>query len=481
MFETLSARMEGVFNRLRGRGRLSAADVDRTLADIRTALLEADVEAGVADGMLGRIRERAVGAEVMKSLTPGMQVVKLVNESLAATLGEEAEPLLYADRGPTVMMLVGLQGSGKTTSAAKLAWYVRNQGRRPLLAAADLQRPAAVEQLRRLGEQMEVPVFTAATKDPVRLVKRALAHVSDEANGLDVMIVDTAGRQAVDRPLMEELSSIAAAARPQETLLVLDAMTGQDAVRTALGFLEHVSFTGVLLSKLDGDARGGAAISVREVTGKPVKLAGVGERPSDLETFHPQRMASRILGMGDFLTIIEKAEQTMEKERMAQVAGRLMRAELTLDDYLFQIKGLRRMGSLSEMAGMLPGAQSASLDVEAAERESRRTEAIILSMTPSERNNPKLIDGSRRRRIAAGSGTSVQQVSAMLRQFDKMRKMLPAVVGEEAPDFGWPGEERGLPRPLGRGRRRQPVMPRRAARPTGGKPRTPKKQHKKKR
>ena len=480
MFETLSARMEGVFNRLRGRGRLSAAEVDRTLADIRTALLEADVEAGVADGMLGRIRERAVGSEVMKSLAPGMQVVKLVSESLATTLGEEAEPLLFASRGPTVMMLVGLQGSGKTTSAAKLAWYLRNQGRRPLLAAADLQRPAAVEQLRRLGEQMEVPVFTAAAKDPVRLVKRALAHVSDDANGLDVMIVDTAGRVTVDRPLMDELSRIAAVANPQETLLVLDAMTGQDAVRTALGFLEYASFTGVLLSKLDGDARGGAAISVRETTGKPIKLAGVGERPSDLEIFHPKRMASRILGMGDFMGIIEKAQQAVEVDRAKQVAGRVMRAELTLDDYLFQINGMRRMGSLSELAGMLPGRHSASVDVEAAERESRRTEAIIFSMTPSERKNPKLIDGSRRRRIAAGSGTSVQEVSAMLRQFDKMRKMLPAVIGDEAPDFGWPGEERGLPRPLGRGRRRQPAV-RREARPTGGKPRTPKKQHKKKR
>ena len=489
MFETLSAGMEGVFRRLRGRGRLSSSEVDRALADMRTALLQADVEVGVAGTLLERIRARAVGAEVMKSLTPGLQVLKLVKESLAATLGEAAEPLNFAERGLTVMMVVGLQGSGKTTSAVKLARYVRDGGRRPLLVAADRRRPAAAEQLRRLGEQIGVPVFggekgekgeSGGGGDAVRLVKRALAYASDEGNGADVMIVDTAGRLAVDRPLMDELSRIAAVASPQETLLVLDAMTGADAVRTALGFLEYAAFTGVILSKLDGDARGGAAISVREVTGRPIKLAGVGERPEDLEVFHPERMASRILGMGDLLTVIERAEQVMQDEETAQAAKRIRRAEFTLDDFLSQFAGLRRMGPVSDLVGMLPVAQSASVDATAAEREIGRAEAIIRSMTPLERNNPKLIDGSRRRRIASGSGTSVQDVSAMLRQFDNMRRMLQSAPGV-IPGFEPPGTGRGFLRPSGGGRRKQPAL-RQAARPAGGQPRTPRKQqkHKKK-
>lgn len=480
MFETLSAGMERVLSRLRGRGRLSASEVDRALADIRTALLEADVEVGVAETLLERIRARAVGAEVMRSLTPGLQVVKLVKESLTATLGETAEPLTFAGRGLTVMMVAGLQGSGKTTTAAKLARYVRDQGRRPLLVAADRQRPAAAEQLRRLGEQIGVPVFggEGGTRDAVRLVKRALAHASDEGNGLDVMIVDTAGRLTVDRPLMDELSRIASVAPPQETLLVLDAMTGADAVRTALGFLEYAAFTGVILSKLDGDARGGAAISVREATGRPIKLAGVGERPEDLEVFHPERMASRILGMGDLLTVIERAEQMMQDEETAQAAKRIRRAEFTLDDFLSQFAGLRRMGPMSDFVGMLPVAQSELVDAETAEREIGRAEAIIRSMTPLERNNPKLIDGSRRRRIASGSGTSVQDVSAMLRQFDNMRRMLQSAPGS-LPGFEGPGTGRGFLRPSGGGRRNKPAL-RQAARPAGGKPRTPRKQQKQK-
>lgn len=479
MFETLSARMEGAFRRLRGKGRLSAAEVDRVLADIRTALLEADVEVGVTETILERIRTRAVGAEVMRSLTPGLQVVKLVNEAMVAVLGEAAEPLAFAERGLTVILVAGLQGSGKTTSAAKLAHYARNGGRRPLLVAADRRRPAAAEQLRRLGEGMGVPVFDGETKDAVRLVKRALAHASDEANGLDVMIVDTAGRLTVDRPLMDELSRIAAVAPPRETLLVLDAMTGADAVRTAVGFLEYVPFTGVILSKLDGDARGGAAISVREVTGRPIKLAGVGERPGDLEVFHPERMASRILGMGDTLTFIERAEKALEDEETAASAKRIMRDEYDLNDFLSQFAGLRRMGSMGDLVGMLPMARSASLDAEEVEREIGRTEAIIRSMTPSERNNPKLIDGSRRRRIASGSGTSVQEVSALLRTFGKARRMI-IETGGAASVFGLPGAGWGAPRPSGFGRRKKPAL-RAAARPAGGKPRTPRKKQKKKR
>lgn len=478
MFETLTARLETVFGRLRGRGKLRPADVDEALDDIRTALLEADVEVGVLERLMERIRERASGAEVLKSLTPGQQVVKLVHETMVDTLGAEAAPLEYAPEGVTVMLVVGLQGSGKTTSAAKLARFMHNEGRRPLLAAADLQRPAAVEQLRQLGGQIGIPVFSEPSSNPVRLAKDALAHARRE--GLDTLIVDTAGRLSVDNELMKELDRLTRAVQPHETLLVLDAMTGQAAVPVAAEFLRHASFTGVLLSKLDGDARGGAAISVREATGRPVKLAGVGERPDDLEVFHPERMATRILGMGDVLTIIEKAERTMEEEQAAEMAGRIMRAEFTLDDFLAQFRSLRQMGSLGDLFGMLPGAYSASVDVEAADREMRRAEAMIRSMTPSERNDPRVIDGSRRRRIAAGSGTSVPQVSGMLRQFDSMRRMLQSAAQGRGPGLGLPGLSgvpvgRGSPWPAGGNR----LGARPAARPSG-RPRTPKKQQKKK-
>lgn len=480
MFESLTDRFEGVFDRLRGRGRLSQKDVDEALGEVRRALLEADAAVEVVGRLLDRIRTRAVGAEVLRSVAPGHQVVKIVHECLIETLGREAAPLASGRASPAVTLMVGLQGSGKTTSAAKLAHLHKRAGRRVLLAAADLVRPGAVEQLQLLGERIGVPVFSNPSSGPVQLVRSALRRARRE--GFDKVVVDTAGRLQVDRALMKELAAVAKASDPEEVLLVLDAMTGQQAVSVAKGFLEHTAVTGVLLSKLDSDARGGAAISVREAAGCPIKLVGTGERPEDLEVFHPERMASRILGMGDILTLVEKAEEAFEEERAAELAGRMLKAEFTFDDFLEQVKGLRRMGTFGELLGMIPGARPAAADAEGLDREIRRFEAIVCSMTPAERADPKAIDGSRRRRIAAGSGTSVQDVSGLLRQFGQMRNMmkslsqgkaLPGVPG--LPGAAFPG---GMPRTAGgkRGQRR-PGPPR----ASGKRPRTPKKLQKKKR
>lgn len=478
MFESLTHRFEGVFDRLRGRGRLSPREVDDALAEVRRALLEADTAVEVVGRLLDRIRARAVGAEVLRSVAPGHQVVKIVHESLVETLGREEVPLASGKASPAVTLMVGLQGSGKTTSAAKLAHLHERSGRRVLLVAADLVRPGAVEQLQLLGERIGVPVFADAGAGPVPLVRSALRRARRE--GFDKVVVDTAGRLQVDRRLMNELSAVDKASDPEEVLLVLDAMTGQQAVSVARGFLEHTAVTGVILSKLDSDARGGAAISVREATGCPVKLVGTGERPEDLEVFHPERMASRILGMGDILTLVEKAEQAFEEQKAAEMAGRMLKAEFTFDDFLEQVKGLRRMGSFGELLGMIPGTGSVSADAEGIDREVRRFEAIICSMTPAERADPKVIDGSRRRRIAAGSGNSVQDVSGLLRQFGQMRKMVKSLSQGKAlpglpgmPEVGFPA---GLPKAAAGVRRAG-----RRARPAGKRPRTPKKLQKKKR
>ena len=478
VFETLTDRFEGVFERLRGRGRLSPREVDAALAEVRLALLEADAAVEVVGRLLDRIRTRAVGAEVSRSVSPGHQVVKIVHESLIETLGGRAVPLVSGRPPPAVTLMVGLQGSGKTTSAAKLAYLHKRAGKRVLLVAADLVRPGAVEQLALLGERIAVPVFSDSRSGPVPLVRAALRRARRE--GFGKVVVDTAGRLQVDRALMRELAAIDKAADPEEVLLVLDAMTGQQAVSVARGFLEHTDVTGVLLSKLDSDARGGAAISVKEAVGCPIKLVGTGERPEDLEVFHPERMASRILGMGDVLTLVEKAEQAFDERRALEMADRVMKAEFTFDDFLEQVKGLRRMGSFGEVLGMIPGARTASADPQVIDREIRRSEAIIRSMTPAERADPKVIDGSRRRRIAVGSGTSVQDVSGLLRQFGQVRNMMKSLSqGKAMPGFpgisgfGLPG---GAPGPAAGGRRRG-----RSPGPPGRRPRTPKKLQKKKR
>ena len=431
MFETLTSRLGGVFTQLRGKGRLSEGDVDAALREVRLALLEADVNLDVTKNLLTRIRERAVGEEVHASLNPGQQVIKIVNEELIGTLGEEAESLARPKAPPLRILMVGLQGSGKTTSAAKLAKRLKNEGRRPMLVAADLQRPAAIDQLEQLGKRIDVPVYTDRGGKPPKLVKAALKEAT--RTGVDVVIVDTAGRLQIDRELMAELGAVNKAAVADEVLLVVDAMTGQEAVNVAKGFLDHVELTGVVLSKLDGDARGGAAISVREVTGCPVKFVGVGEGVDDLEAFHPERMASRILGMGDVLTLIEKAEETWDDEQAQEAAEKLRTASFDLEDFLVQFQQIRKMGSLSQLVGMLPGASEALGGAQIDDRDMARVEAIIRSMTPEERANPKTIKGGRRRRIAAGSGTNAQAVNRLLKQFNETQKMMQGMTSNSSP------------------------------------------------
>ncbi len=431
MFETLTSRLGGVFTQLRGKGRLSESDVDAALREVRLALLEADVNLDVTKNLLARIRERAVGEEVHASLNPGQQVIKIVNEELIGTLGEEGESLARPKAPPLRILMVGLQGSGKTTSAAKLAKKLKGEGRRPMLVAADLQRPAAIDQLEQLGKQIDVPVYTDRGGKSPKLVKAALKEATRA--GVDVVIVDTAGRLQIDRELMSELSAVNKAAAADEVLLVVDAMTGQEAVNVAQGFLDHVELTGVVLSKLDGDARGGAAISVREVTGCPVKFVGVGEGVDDLEAFHPERMASRILGMGDVLTLIEKAEETWDEEQAEEAAEKLRTASFDLEDFLTQFQQIRKMGSLNQLVGMLPGASEALGGAQIDESDMARVEAIIRSMTPEERANPKTIKGGRRRRIAAGSGTNAQAVNRLLKQFNETQKMMQGMTSDSGP------------------------------------------------
>ncbi len=431
MFETLTSRLGGVFAQLRGKGRLSESDVDEALREVRLALLEADVNLDVTKSLLSRIRDRSIGEEVHKSLSPGQQVIKIVNEELIATLGEQSVELARPQAPPLRILMVGLQGSGKTTSAAKLAKKLKNDGRRPLLVAADLQRPAAIDQLEQLGQRINVPVYTDRGGKPPKLVKAALKEATK--TGADVLIVDTAGRLQIDRELMTELAAVNKAAAADEVLLVVDAMTGQEAVNVAVGFLDQVDLTGVVLSKLDGDARGGAAISVREVTGCPVKFVGVGEGIDDLEAFHPERMASRILGMGDVMTLIEKAEETWDEQQAQEAAEKLRTATFDLEDFLVQFQQIRKMGSLSQLVGMLPGASEALGGAQIDERDMARVEAIIRSMTPEERANPKIIKGGRRRRIAAGSGTNAQAVNRLLKQFNETQKMMQGMTSNSGP------------------------------------------------
>ena len=426
MFDSLTQRFEGVFATLRGKGRLTEKDIDAALREVRLALLEADVNVKVVRDFLGRVKERALGEDVSKSLSPGQQVIKIVHEELVATLGLEAVPLKKA-APPLTILMVGLQGSGKTTTAGKLALLLKKQGKKPLLVAADLQRPAAIDQLETLGGRIDVPVYAERKSKPARLVKSAMKEAT--RTGRDVVIIDTAGRLQIDQQLMSELADVRKSAGPDEVLLVVDAMTGQDAVNVATGFQEQIGLTGVILSKLDGDARGGAAISVREVTGAPVKFAGMGEGLGDLEPFHPDRMASRILGMGDVMSLIEKAEATFDEAEAEKAARKLQKGEFTLEDFLSQFESMKRMGPLKDILAMIPGSGSLMRDVDVDDRDLRRVEAIIQSMTPEERRNPKLIGGSRKRRIASGSGTRAQDVNRVLKQFADAQKMMKMLAG----------------------------------------------------
>src|SRR4051812_5237969 len=421
MFDSLSDRFESIFTRLRGRGRLSEADVDEVLREIRLALLEADVNFVVVRGFVARIKERCVGADLSKSLSPAQQVIKIVNDELTAVLGGESLKITYASKPPTVVLLAGLQGSGKTTTSAKLARWFKQSGRQPLLVGADLQRPAAVEQLRVLGKQAGVPVFSEPT-DPVAVAKAGLAEA--QRLGKDVLIVDTAGRLAIDAELMEEVRRISQVTDPHYTFLVVDAMTGQDAVNVAESFHATLELDGVILTKLDGDARGGAALSVKQVVGKPIAFASIGEKLNDFETFHPDRMASRILGMGDVLTLIEKAEQEYDQEVAAKAAAKLQEGEFNLEDFLEQMQQVKKMGPLQGIVGMLPGIPKELKNAQISDKEIGRVEAIIRSMTPEERQNPDLINGSRRSRIASGSGSTTSEVNLLLKQFKDVQKMM---------------------------------------------------------
>jgi signal recognition particle subunit SRP54 len=426
MFDSLSDRFDGIFKRLRGKGRLSDADVDEVLREIRVALLEADVNLTVVRSVVARIRERCLGADLAASLTPAQQVIKIVNEELVVALGGETLKLTYASKPPTVVLMAGLQGSGKTTASAKLARWFKAQGRNPLLVGADLQRPAAVDQLRTLGRQIDVPVFSEAT-DPVAVADKGVAEA--RRLGRDVVIVDTAGRLAIDAEMMEQVRQVSVTVQPNYTFLVVDAMTGQDAVTVAEAFNEALAIDGVILSKLDGDARGGAALSVKEVIGRPIAFASTGEKVADFEQFHPDRMASRILGMGDVLSLIEKAEEVYEKEEAEQAAAKLLEGQFTLDDFLDQMQQLKKMGPLSSIVGMIPGLPKEARNAEINDDQLKRVEAIIRSMTLDERRKPDLVNGSRRLRIANGSGTTTAEVNALLKQFKDVQKMMKRMGG----------------------------------------------------
>ncbi|MDL1895917.1 signal recognition particle protein [Anaerolineae bacterium CFX7] len=437
MFESLSDKLEGVFKRLSGKGKLTEADVDTALREVRMALLEADVNLKVVRQFLERVRVRAVGAEVMESLTPAQAVVKIVNEELIATLGEPAK-LDLSGAAPHTIMLIGLQGSGKTTTAAKLALHLRKQGQRSLLVAADTRRPAAIQQLQTLGKQLDINVYAVDPKiAPPQICADAVKHAAVSA--YSVVILDTAGRLHIDDDLMKELEQVKSRTNPQETILIVDSMTGQEAVRVADEFNRRVGLTGLILTKVDGDARGGAALSVRSVTGVPIKFLGVGEKPDALEPFYPDRLASRILGMGDVLTLIERAQQNLDQEQARQAAEKMLKAQFTLEDFLQQLQQIKKLGSLTQIMNMIPGFSQMAKEIpeEATESQMKRIEAIIRSMTPQERRNPDVLNARRRQRIAHGSGTTVQDVNELMREFKQMQKLMQQMKG---------GKGRGLPR-----------------------------------
>ena len=419
-FESLTEKLSATFKRLRGKGRLSEADVKQAMKEIKMALLEADVNFKVVKNFVATVSERAVGADVMESLTPAQMIVKIVNEELTALMGSGDSKLAISSTPPTGVMLVGLQGAGKTTNGAKLAGLMKKQGKRPLLAACDIYRPAAIQQLEVVGAQLDIPVFQMGQTDPVDIAKAAVEHAKKHGN--DMVFLDTAGRLHVDEALMDELRRVKSAVSPTEILLVVDAMIGQDAVNAAKAFDEALDIDGVMLTKLDGDARGGAALSIRAVTGKPIKFAGTGEKLDNIEVFHPDRMASRILGMGDVLSLIEKAEQNLDAKKAAEQLERMRKNKFTLTDFYDQMVQLKSMGSMQDIASMLPGMGGKKLDLTVDEAQLARTEAIILSMTPQEREDPSLLNSSRKKRIAAGSGTQVVDVNRLLKQFETIQQ-----------------------------------------------------------
>ena len=420
-FESLTEKLAATFKRLRGKGRLSESDVKQAMKEIKMALLEADVNFKVVKNFIASVSERAVGADVMESLTPAQMIVKIVNEELTALMGGGDSKLKISSTPPTVVMLVGLQGAGKTTNGAKLAGLMKKQGKRPLLVACDIYRPAAIQQLEVVGGQLDIPVFQMGQANPVDIAKAAVEHARRHGN--DMVFLDTAGRLHVDEQLMDELRSIKAAVNPTEILLVVDAMIGQDAVTAAKAFDDALDIDGVMLTKLDGDARGGAALSIRAVTGKPIQFAGTGEKLDNIEVFHPDRMASRILGMGDVLSLIEKAEQNLDAKKAAEQLERMRKNKFTLSDFYDQLTQLKNMGDLQDIASMIPGMGGKKMDLTVDERGLARTEAIIQSMTPYERENPSVLNSSRKKRIAAGSGTQVVDVNRLLKQFESIQQL----------------------------------------------------------
>ena len=430
-FESLGDKLQGVFKKLKGKGKLTEKDIKEAMREIKLALLAADVNFKVVIEFVAAVSEKALGQEIMESLTPAQQLVKIVNDELTEMIGGEASRLEFAQKPPTVIMMCGLQGAGKTTATGKLALNLRKQGRRPLMVACDVYRPAAVKQLQVLGDQIQIPVFEMGTDtNPITIAKEAVAHALKHGN--DPVILDTAGRLHIDEQLMEELSGIKSETEPTEILLVVDAMTGQDAVNVAKAFNDQLDITGVILSKLDGDTRGGAALSVKQVTGKPIKFASVGEKLSDLEVFHPDRMASRILGMGDVLTLIDKAQEAIDDKQAQELEAKIRKQQFDLDDFLEQFKQIRKLGSFSQILGMLPGIDKKmieSVDTEENEKRMMHIEAIIQSMTMEERRNPKIIGANRKVRIAKGSGTRVQDVNQLLKQFEEMQKMMKQFSG----------------------------------------------------
>ncbi len=461
-FEGLTEKLTNAFNRLRGKGRLTEADVREAMREVRLALLEADVSYNVVKDFVNRVTERAVGADVLMALSPAQMGIKIVNEELTELMGGKAAGINFSPKGPTVIMMAGLQGAGKTTNAAKLAGYFKRSGRRPLLVACDVYRPAAFTQLEVGGEQVGVPVFQMGQADPVEIAKAAVDHARKHGN--DMVFLDTAGRLHIDDALMDELKRIKAAVQPDEILLVVDAMIGQDAVNAAVAFDQALDLTGVMLTKLDGDARGGAALSIKATTGKPIKFAGIGEKLDQIEVFHPDRMANRILGMGDMLSLIEKAEASYDEEQAAKLEEKLRKNRFTLADYYDQLVQLRKMGSLSDIMGMLPGMQGKVNEDELDDSILTRTEAIIQSMTKQERETPSLLNASRKKRVAAGSGTTVQQVNQVLKQFEMMQQMTRQMSGGKIPKGmrsmmggGMPGM--GMPGGMGGGHSRGRTKP----------------------
>lgn len=443
MFDSLSTRIQDIFKKLRGKGHLTEADVDAVMREVRLALLEADVNFKVVKSFISKVRERCIGGEVLESLTPAQQVIKIVDEELTALMGGAASKLTLAPRPPTIAMVVGLQGSGKTTACAKLAYHLKKQGRKPILVACDVYRPAAIDQLEALGAEMDVAVWRREGTDVLKIARTGLARANEI--GSDIVIIDTAGRLHIDEEMMDEVARLRADAKPHQILLVVDAMTGQDAVNVATAFQERLDFDGVILTKLDGDARGGAALSVKAVTGKPIKFVSLGEKLDSLEVFHPDRMASRILGMGDMLTLIEKAEGAMDEKRAAELEEKLRTAQFTFDDFLEQMQQVRQMGPIDQLVGMIPGMEKlAGKNLALEEKDLVRIEAIIRSMTPNERQDSTVISGSRRARIAAGSGTTTGEVNQLLKQFAATRKMMKQM-GKMAKR----GKGRGMPMGMG--------------------------------